>query len=273
MKESSEASFFSSLMRRYPNPLMNEGIRALPENWQSLCKEMPLSAEDSPDSFFKEYARVEGMMHPSWKREIVSCLPKAIANGLSSLPRSLSHLFLEYATLQSSFKELPDQTRYKDSPLFFLLQASQPELEEALEFLPLFSLVEPYLKIVDKKRLGQIARLLSVRQKKGLSFLLLSPKRFPIEPIDIDELLRKGAPLGREALSEKGLELFMRALGGEEEAFVRLVGYKMDMEIGEKIVKRMQTLSQKDETAGAVVRYVFECVHKMIPIVGNNPSK
>lgn len=265
MHASVESSFFSSLAKRYPNPLLQEGIQALPESWRSLCKEVTLSTEVSPDSFFKGYGRVEAMIHPSWNREIVSSLPKVIADRISSLPRMLSHLFLEYATLLSSFKEMPDPSLYKDSPLFFLLQASEEELKEALEFLQLFPLVEPYLKIVDKKRLNQISRLLSARQRKWLSFLLLSPKRFPLEPIDLGDLLRKGGPLGKEMLFEKGLELFTRALGGEQESFVRLVCYKMDIAVGEMIVKRMYNRSQKEENAREALRYVFECMKKMMP--------
>jgi len=257
-----ETSFFSALATRYPNPRLQEGIASLPKSWLPLCKQVPLHKEFSLESCIGGYERVEPLIHPSWKKVILSSLPQEIVDHLSDLPKKLSHLFMDYATVHSPFNEMPEPSAYEGSSFFFLLQVTLEELQEAIELLSLFSLVEAYLKIVDKKRIIQISRLLSTMQKKWLSFLLLNPKRFVFEQIELSDILGKEMALGKKELFEHGMHLFARALFGEEEAFVKLVCYKLDMSLGEKIVELTKALSQKEEEARSALRFVFEFMKK-----------
>lgn len=262
MTVSDENSFFTALVQRYPHPFLQEGIRALPSSWQTLCHVQSSHREGGLESFLDGYDRIQSLIDPSWNKRIFELLPKEISDSLSFLPPGLARLFTDYATLLSPFHSLPEVSAFPGNEFSFLLQATKEELEEVIELFSLFPLLDPYLKVVDKKRLSQIAGLLNERQRKWLSFLLFNPKRFFIEPIELADILEKEGISGKKELFERGIHLFAQALVGEDEAFVRLVCYKLDISLGEKIVALTKQLQKPEALVKSAFHFVIEFIKK-----------
>lgn len=251
--------FFSALVKCSLSSNVKDFFPFLPEEWHDRCALKPLYEGARPEHFLVGYDAVKRVVHPSWESELLSFLPQA--SSLDSSPKRLSHFLLDYAVHVSPFCDMPDPSECRDSPLFFLLQIDKKELQNALELLSVFSLVGPFLKIVDKKRMARCFLFLSAVQKKWLSFLLLHPKRFAVEQIDLEDMIHHSTPeQGKQALFEKGMLFFAQALAEESETLVRLVCYRLEMAVGKKIFALVQTMKKDPKTSQkmhALLKFIF----------------
>ena len=258
MSDTEESVFFSALLKRYPDPRIKESVDALPAPWQPLCaqaqKEVPL------EQALTSYNKIVPLLHPSWKEEILSFLPNQVSQRISQMPKVLSHWLFEYGVCHSPLKALPDPRECQNSPLFFLVNASEKELCLLMELVVLFALMEAYLKIVDKKRLAKVSRLLTDRQKKWLAFLRLHPKRFSIEQIDLEQILAKEESVGRQALLDHGVVLFAKAVYGERDPVLQLIVHTLEMDLGKKVLTLVKEQQRTEEEVRKALSFVFECM-------------
>lgn len=260
--------FFASLNTRFPVPEGEAIYDALPANCKELSKRSVAAAID-PQEVLLGYARVEQLIHPSWKQELISYLSNPIRETLcnSSLKEPLGaavvQFLLEYAVKVSPFKNIPIQLLEVSSDMSFLLQIEEKHIQEIIELISIFSFVEPFRQILDKTRLKQLALILSSRQKKFLSFLTRSPKLFSVPLLDLQTFLKiHDVEKEKQLLLEKGIELFSQALYGEKEALIQLVCYKVEMTLGKKILCQWKNTQKGSKAVSDALRFVFAFVTK-----------
>lgn len=262
MSASIGAHFLSSLIKRYPNASLSDVLPALPQHIEGVFKQDLQKGPLLPEDALVSYARVEKLIHPSWKEDLYSYLPKEIAQKITSKEHSLSQkmerFLLEYAVSISSFQMLPDPFVCADSRFSFLLEENEENLRSVLELIALFALTEPFLHVVDKARIKRFTSLLNDRQQKFFSRLLLTSRKHFFLPMDINSLLKETSKTAQSMILDKGIELFSQALFGENEALIQLICYKLDINLGKKLLDAWHHTTNSTEGAKAAVQFVFE---------------
>ena len=249
----SRASFLASLLHRFPNTHIRGGVTALPKKEQEVFSEPAPKEVLELEHLFEGYHRLSGWLHDSWLEELLAPLPVSVRSALlykkeEPISEALKKFLLEYALFHSTFTKVEDLSAHTTSPVAWLLQLSSKGIEEVLQLLSLFPLVEPFLHILDKPRLQKLAYLLTAQQKKFLSYLLLVSRPGPFDSIDIGDLLaNNGRGQAKNILLEKGICIFASALYGEKEALILRICYKVDKELGKRLYSEWQQEQQKPE--------------------------
>ena len=263
---STTALFLSSLLERFPNSRMLEVAKNMPPTLQEILLQSLPEALLPPDQFFLGYTKIAKLLHPSWQKELIDTMPQIVQPALLALVEekkassfSPFELFLlDYAVCHSSLHVSELIAPLVSSEASWLAELSEDELKETVRFLSLFSLIEPFLRIVDKTRLRKISFFLSEAQKKFLSYLLLTSRPGPFAPVDMKALLQaETIETAQSLLLERGMDLLAEALYGEKEALIWRICYKIEKSLGSKLYDACQKERQKSKAAS----HALEIVH------------
>lgn len=255
------STFLASLMRRFPDAHIQEQVTSLPKKWQAIFLQTLPNTSQEPEQLLIGYRRLTGLLHVSWHEELLMGLPEGIRASAACFgiqpANSFEQFLLDYAVAHSSFSKIEDISSCSGSKWVWLLSLSDEEIVTVIQLLSLFSVVEPFLHILDKPRLQKLASMLTSQQKKFLSYLLLITRPTPFEPFNLSAfLVHNKTDAAKIALFNRGVQLFAEALYGESETLIWRICYKVEIGLGKQIYSCWQQVEKNFRSASDALSIV-----------------